>query len=327
MKLKPFMFIASGFLFLCLGPVVAAEEAHDDHEGHHREEETGRDEHGEHHDDAGVHLGSRSQEIVGLKVIKTKKMPLFSGIEVVGDIAQDTENVKHITAPAAGTLQSTKVGVGDVVENGTLLAEMVASDGQSLAITSPLHGIVMAKYARDGEPLNVISSILTIADPDLLRASFNVYEKDLAGLKPGLKVIVKSMAYPDEEFEGKIVFVSPQVDVKTRAIRVRANIKNEKHLLKFGMYVSGKILVPVSDETVVLPEEAVQEIKGQTVVFTPNSAKKDAFELREIKIGKKAPGFVEVLAGLEEGEDVVGQGSFYLKSELLKGELGHGHAH
>jgi cobalt-zinc-cadmium efflux system membrane fusion protein len=246
---------------------------------------------------------------------------------MVGDIAQDTENVTHIIAPAAGTLQSMKVKVGDVVDQGTPLAQVLTNEGNIIEIVSPSHGIVMAQYAKDNESVDVISSLVTIANPDLLRASFNVYEKDLAGIKAGLRVIVKSMAYPDKEFEGELVFISPQVDVKTRAIRVRANVKNEEHLLKFGMYVTGTILVPISEESLLLPEEAVQDMKGETVVFVPHPGENEEFQIREVSIGRKMPGFVEVLEGLSPNEDVVGQGSFYLKSELLKGELGHGHAH
>lgn len=321
-----------GMLVFYMSPSVMAEHDHEEHAGHeehegrHHEEEHEEDEHG-HHDDPIVHLGEESQEIVDLKIVKVKKMPLLSAIEVVGDIAQDTENVTHVTAPQAGTLKSIRVHAGDTVDQGTLLAQMTTKEGAAIDIASPRHGIIMAQYAKENESVDVISSIMTIADPDLLRASFNVYEKDLAGIKPGLRVLVQSVAYPQKEFEGEIVFVSPQVDVKTRAVRVRANIRNDEHLLKFGMYVTGKIFVPISGEALILPEEALQEIKGQTVVFLPNPDEKDEFQIREIKVGRSTPGFIEVISGLEENQDIVGQGSFYLKSELLKGELGHGHAH
>lgn len=322
MKWKLFVLILAVCLSAYGVKVGFAEHAEhkDEHGGHH-------DEHADHHEEGMVHLSESSRKIIELKTTRAVKKPLFNQIHVVGDIAQDTEHVKHITAPEAGTLQSIKVRVGDVVEEGTVLAELNTREGKSIEIISPLHGIVMAKYAKENEAVDTISSILTVADPDLLRASFNVYEKDLAGIKPGLKVVVKSMAYPDQEFEGEIIFVSPQIDVKTRAIRVGVHIKNEEHLLKFGMYVSGMILVPFSDDTLVVPEEAVQNIKGKNVVFTPNPSEEDEFELKEIEIGRKAEGWVEVVSGIKENEAVVTQGSFYLKSELLKGELGHGHAH
>lgn len=331
MKIKILNIFLIIFLSLYFSPVVWAEGSHHEHVGHNHGDEPAHKEHTEHEHEEGehasIHLEDESQNIIGLKIIKAKRMPLLSKINVVGDIAQDTENVKHITAPDTGTLKSMNVHVGDVVEKGTLLAQMTTRDGQDIPIVSPSHGIIMAKYARDGESLNLISSILTIADPDVLRASFNVYEKDLLGVNPGLKVIVKSMAYPEKTFDGEIVFVSPQVDSKTRAIRVRANIKNEEHLLKFGMFVSGEILVPVSDDTIVLPEEALQEVKGKTVIFVPDPKDHHQFQMQEIRVGRRTSGFVEILEGIKENEDVVSVGSYYLKSELLKGELGHGHAH
>lgn len=337
-KLFVFLFVSILSFSNPMHPLAIAEEKHhehgehehDEHEGHVHEETEDEghghkeDEH-DHHDESGVHLTAKSQEIVGLKIVQAKKMPLVSSIEVVGEIAQDTENMTHITVPESGVIKSLAVNVGDVVDKDVILGSFVTNGGKTIEIVSPAHGIVMAKYVKENENVDVISSILTIANPDLLRASFNVYEKDLAGLKSGLRVVVNSMAYPDKQFEGELVFVSPQLDVKTRAVRVRANVKNEEHLLKFGMYVTGKILVPMSEETLIVPEEAIQNIKEETVVFIPEG--KEHFEKRAVKTGREASGFVEITAGLQEGENVVGQGSFYLKSELLKGELGHGHAH
>jgi cobalt-zinc-cadmium efflux system membrane fusion protein len=128
-------------------------------------------------------------------------------------------------------------------------------------------------------------------------------------------------------FEGEIVFISPAVDPNTRTVKIRVNVKNEEHLLKFGMFVSGKIQVPVSDETLVLPEEAIQEIEGQKVVFVPAPDEVDEFLVRPVRTGQKTKEIVEILDGLSEGDKVAGRGSYYLKSELLKGELEEGHAH
>jgi Cu(I)/Ag(I) efflux system membrane fusion protein len=168
---------------------------------------------------------------------------------------------------------------------------------------------------------------MTIANPDILRASFNVYEKDLAGIKLGQKVLVKSIAYPDRIFEGEIVFISPAVDENTRAIKIRVDVKNEEHLLKFGMFVTGDIVVPVSEPVLTIPEVAIQEIEDVPVVFVPSKEEKDEFNVQKVKPGQTVEEQVEILSGLSEGEEIVGKGSFYLKSELLKGELEEGHAH
>lgn len=282
--------------------------------------------HDEHHDEEGVvHLKEESQKMIGFEMATVKKGPLVSAIEVSGEIAQETENVKHITPPTSGVLQSLKVEIGETVEQDTLIGIIKTQDGKEVEIKSPSHGIVMAHYLKEGDSVDTISSIVTIADPDVLRASFNVYEKDLGLLKTGQMVTVKTVAFPDEEFEGKLVFISPQVDAQTRTIKVRVNIKNEEHLLKFGMFVTGKILTPLQGETLSIPAQAIQEIEGQTVVFTPKE--EDEFMMTPVKLGQKLEEQVEVLQGLEEGQKIVSKGSYYLKSELLKSELEEGHAH
>ena len=194
-------------------------------------------------------------------------------------------------------------------------------------MASPGHGIVLAQYAKEGDLVDTLTSIMTIANPDLLRTSFNVYEKDLAGIEVGQKVLVKTIAYPNKEFEGEIGFISPSVDEKTRAVKIRVNVKNEEHLLKFGMFVTGEILVPISEEVLTLPHSAIQTIEGKSVVFVPKKDEANEFVMKEVPLGRRTADQIEILSGPAEGEEVVGKGSFYLKSELLKGELEEGHAH
>lgn len=283
---------------------------------------------GEHHEEEGtVHLKEESQKMIDLKLVTVEKKPLFSSLKVVGEIAAETENVSHVTSSENGVFQSHLCNIGDVVEKGTPICVIQTKTGETRQIESPSHGIVLAQYVKPGDSVDSLTSIMTIANPDVLRASFNVYEKDLAGLKLGQKVVVESVAYPDKQFEGELVFISPSVDTETRAIKIRVNIKNEEHLLKFGMFVTGKILAPISDDVLLLPLEAVQEVKGTNVVFVPKPDEKGEFIVKEIKTGRTSEDVVQIIMGLNEGEQVVENGSFYLKAELLKGELEEGHAH
>ncbi len=291
---------------------------------------SGEEHAGEHPENAEgmetVHLKEESQKMVDLEFVTVKKEPLFASLKVVGEIAQETENVSHVTPSESGLLRSFLKQVGETVEKGTPLCVIQTKTGETMEIASPAHGIVLAQYVKPGEKVDNLTSMMTIADPDLLRVSFNVYEKDIAGIKLGQKVIVESIAYPNQEFKGEIVFVSPSVDVDTRAIKIRVDVKNEEHLLKFGMFVTGKILAPITEKTLVLPDEAIQEVEGKNVVFVPKEGEADEFLLKEIKKGMASEEKTQILMGLEEGQSVVGKGSFYLKSELLKGELEEGHA-
>jgi len=291
-----------------------SKEQHEEHDTHGKEEME------------VVPMSKESQDLIGLEFVTAGKRPLQTTIEVTGEIAQETEQVVHVTAPEAGRLKSFLIGLGEVVEEGTPVCIIETRTGENVEIQAPGHGIILAQYVKEGDSVDTLTSILTIADPDVLRVSFNVYEKDLAGIKMGQKVNVYSAAYPGKAFEGGIVFISPRVDEKTRTIKIRVDVKNEEHLLKFGMFVTGKILVPLSEEALLVPDRAVQMIEGKPVVFIPHE-EGDEFLVREIKTGRKTGEWIEVLDGVTEGERLVGKGSFYVKSEHLKGELSEGHAH
>jgi cobalt-zinc-cadmium efflux system membrane fusion protein len=208
-----------------------------------------------------------------------------------------------------------------MVEKDAPLFTVDTLEGEPIEIQSPNRGLVLAQYQKPGEAVSTISSIVTVADLGILRANFNVYEKDLASIKLGQKIIVKTIAYPDKEFEGQIVFVSPQIDPSTRAIKIRADVKNPEYLLRFGMFVTGMVLNTTSGEALVIPEEAAQEVNGQAVVFVPGPQDQGDFLIKPVKTGRKIGGQIEVLEGLQEAESVVGKGSFYVKAELLKGSL------
>jgi len=274
-----------------------------------------------------VHFKKESQKMIGFEITRAEKSRLESTIEVVGEIAPETENVAHVTCPEPGILKSYLVKLGEVVEKETPLCVIQTKEGGESQIKSPSHGIVLTQYAKEGDFIDPITSIMTIADPDILRASFSVYEKDLAGVALEQKIIVKSIAYPGSEFQGEVVFISPRVDEKTRTVKIRANVENKEHLLKLGMFVTGEIAMPIKEEALIISPDCVQTVEGRTVVFIPKDGEEDEFFVKEVKVGRKTKDQVEILDGLSEGDEVVAKGSFYLKTELLKGELGHGHAH
>ncbi|MDD5216568.1 MAG: efflux RND transporter periplasmic adaptor subunit [Candidatus Omnitrophica bacterium] len=280
------------------------------------------------HDEEGiVRMSEASRKLIDFEVLPVHAQPFRDFIEVSGEIAKETETVAHVTSPEPGILKAFFKEIGATVEKGTPLASVETKGGKTIPLDSTIHGIVMARYVKPGESVDQLTSIVTVADPDLLRASFNVYEKDISKIKLGQKVRVGSVAYPDQHFEGAIVFISPSVDETTRTIKIRVQVKNEEHLLKFGMFVTGQIEEPSGEPVFVIPHDAVQTLEAKTVVFVQDEQAGDEFHVREIRPGRQSEEQIEVLEGLGEGEKVVGRGSFYLKSELMKEELHDEHGH
>ncbi len=267
-----------------------------------------------------VHMKRELQESVGISIVEVQKQKLQSSLEVYGSIAQDTENTTHIVSKESGVLKFFTKAVGDIIDEGGIIGVVQTFKGQELEIVSPLHGIVIAQYVKEGERVDSVTSIATIANPDLLRASFDIYEKDLDFISLGQSVIVTSISYPKKEFSGKVVFISPRVDETSRTIKIRVDVENEEHLLKFGMAVTGKIIKQSEQETIAVPVESVQTLDDASIIFVKKDA--ETFEVRKVEKGQETEAQIEIVKGLAEGEVIAEHGTFTLKAELLKDELG-----
>jgi len=132
--------------------------------------------------------------------------------------------------------------------------------------------------------------------------------------------------YPDKEFKGKIAYISDTVDEKLRTIKIRVEVKNDQGLLKPNMYIQGVIENKAAgQELLAVPEEAVQTLNGEKIVFILED--KDVFVVQHVELGKKIGNRRIIAHGLKEGQKIVIQGAFKLKAELNKGTFGQAHVH
>lgn len=207
------------------------------------------------------------------------------------------------------------------------LAAMGSGAGSSgapflLSLRAPVAGVVVARDAVVGQPVAADQVLGTISDLSEMWFIARVFEKDLESIELGAAVDVQLNAFPTRVFPGKIEFVGQQVDPVARTVTARVRLTNVDHLLRLGLFGSALIGVPgasPTEERLVIPRGAVTEIAGKQVVFV-RQADGD-FELHPVVLGRSAPGFVEVLSGLRDGEDVVSEGVFSLKSVVLKSTL------
>jgi len=141
------------------------------------------------------------------------------------------------------------------------------------------------------------------------------------------QVSIQTSLYPGRSFPAHITYVSNLLDEKLRTMKVRVEVENPEGLLKPNMYVQGVLESPINDGEKVLavPEEAVQILDGEKVVFVREAG--DVFAVRHVQIGDKVGDHRIILSGLTEHEDVVLMGAFTLKTEISKGTFGHSHIH
>lgn len=192
-----------------------------------------------------------------------------------------------------------------------------------LEVRSPISGVILSRDAVRGQTVEAGYVLAKLADLELAYFVGRLFEKNLARVRVGEQAEVRLNAYPGEVFMGTVERIGQQLDLAARTVVARIAIKNREEKLKVGLF--GKARVATPDETdqapqLVVPLGAVVRIAEQEVVFVHQAD--GHFEVHPVKLGRSADGQVEIISGLRAGEQVVSEGTFTLKSMVLKGTLG-----
>ncbi len=182
-----------------------------------------------------------------------------------------------------------------------------------ITLFAPIPGKVVDNTMVLGAMVDQSTEILTILDPRVLCVDANIYERDISKVQVGQEVEVTVPAYPGVVFKGKIQYVGDILDEETRTVTVRTQVQNEGSNLKAGMFASLRILLGRQARALTVPHEAVLDDGDLKIVFLK---KEGRFFPREVSVGNKMNGFIEILNGIAEGDEVVTAGSFQLKSKL-----------
>jgi Cu(I)/Ag(I) efflux system membrane fusion protein len=161
-------------------------------------------------------------------------------------------------------------------------------------------------HIMDGHPIYKVSNLKTVW------ANFDVYENQIHQFKIGQDVVVKTNAYPNKEFKGKVNFIDPVLNTKTRTVKLRVILPNNKGLFKPGMFVKAKIKNKIGNknDVVSIPSTSVLWTGKRSVVYIKSNSKEAVFEMREITLGNKFSDNYEVLEGLKNGDEIVTNGAF-----------------
>ena len=201
---------------------------------------------------------------------------------------------------------------------------LMSSGASSISsVKAPQSGVILEFQIAPGEVLASDQEVMTIANLGRVWVIASVYERDLGRVKTGQTAEIAFVSFPDRTFSGRITQVAQRLDPETRTAKVRVEVENRGQQLKLEMF--GTVRLPTQDPRIVpaIPETALQQVDGKNAVFVQTKAQE--FQRREVELGHKADGWVEVTHGLKPGEQVVTQGSFYLKSTLLKETLQEDH--
>jgi cobalt-zinc-cadmium efflux system membrane fusion protein len=196
-------------------------------------------------------------------------------------------------------------------------------DFTSYKITSPIKGTVVEKHIVLGERAQTDSNLFTIADLSYLWVNLTLYPKDIAHLAKKQTAFIKSNS-SNIQTEGLVEYISPFLEESTRSATTRVVIENKKEKWRPGMFVTADIAIAEFDVEKRIPLSAIQVMDGKNIVFVRH---KEGFEPSAITTGRSDGKFIEVIQGLEDGDEYVTDNSFVLKAEINKSSFGDGHGH
>lgn len=185
-------------------------------------------------------------------------------------------------------------------------------------IKAPFSGFVGLRRVSVGAFVTAGTTITTLDDVSQVKIDFSVPEFALPALRPGLEVTASSSVYPQRSFVGRVDSIDPRLDATTRSIRIRARFPNSDGALAPGMFMA-VALVRERISALVVPESAVIPEQGKQYVFVVDGT---TATRREVELGQRAPGRVQVLSGLVPGERVVIDGALKLRDGATVKDVG-----
>lgn len=188
-------------------------------------------------------------------------------------------------------------------------------------LRAPFSGEIIERNATVGEVVDSSKTLFTVADLSTVWVRADFPEQQIGKLTTGLAVEVRVAAYPETVFQGAITYIGAMIDPATRTITARSQISNSDRRLRPEMFA--EVTVRTQEQSVLaFPRAALQQVGSRIMVFVLRGPRR--FELVDVTIGESSNDYVEIKAGLKEGEELVTEGSYALKSEALRGQMSMG---
>lgn len=182
----------------------------------------------------------------------------------------------------------------------------------AVQFNSPISGTVVSKQVQVGQYVDEGTVLYQLANLSKVWIYLDVYEKDIPFIRKGQIVHIKTDAYPNEEFTGRVTFIDPVMNPETRTVRIRSEFDNRHGMLKPKMFVKAQLHME-GKYTLTVPASAIMFTGKRTVVWV--ETQKNTFEPRDVALGQSANDIYEVVNGLNEGEMIAVSGGFLIDSE------------
>ena len=275
-------------------------------------------------DNAGQNVLKLSKE--SLTHVKIETQPVVRGnlqltLKAAGRLSANLNKTAKVFTTLEGRLTKLNFDLGDSVKPGDVLASIETPEllGKPLELKAPIAGVITERKSTPGELVKKESEIYTISDPTQLWVITAIKERDIGAVRVGQEASFKVLAFEHEEFHGRVTRIGSEIDAGSRTLEVRIEAANPDGKLKPGMFADVEIKTVVTENVLLIPDAAIQTDGEEQIVFVARDP--TTFERRTVKLGLQQDTQMQIMEGLKEGEPVVTEGGFILKSEMLKSEM------
>ncbi len=267
-----------------------------------------------------LHVNTTGQAVgKGQPLLEVYSPELVSAQKEYAIAQQGQRDLKNASSEAQAGMKQlaesslTRLKNWDISDEQIQALSKSGNSKRTLTYRSPANGIVMEKKAVQGMRFMPGEVLYQIADLSSVWIIADVFEQDMALVKPGQNARVKVNAYPGKEFSARVAYVYPTLNAQTRTVPVRLELANPGGLLKPAMYADVELAATSRGKVLTVPASAVLHGGSRQTVLVELA--EGRFEPREVKLGVQGNDYVEVLEGVGEGEKVVVTANFLIDSE------------
>ncbi len=233
-----------------------------------------------------------------------------------------SSSLQEIRAGSAALLEATRrrLSLWDISDEQIAELQKTREPKRNVTFYSPISGFVIKKEAVQGMRVMPDKELYTITDLSTVWVNADIYEFELANVRLGQKATIALSYFPGQAFSGKVSWISPILEEKTRTTKVRLEFANRDFKLKPEMYANVEIEVD-GGKKLAIPDEAVLDSGIRKIVFIDKG--EGRYAPAEVELGSKFDGYYEIRSGLSPGERIIASASFLLDSESrLKEAMG-----
>ena len=257
---------------------------------------------------ASTVVSDQKKQLIGMKSEAVARRHLKFTVRASGSVAYDPELYNAITEHHSAMMSRESVKDSpwpDVHERAEALVRASALRLRQLGLSEAQ---IAAYTGKETVPTNLL---LGGADGSVWVYA-QIYEYEISSVRPGLEAEITTPAYPGRVFHGTVKSVDPNLSAETRSLRARIEVPNPEGLLKLEMFVNAAIKADLGTR-LALPEAALLDSGARKLVFVELG--EGRIEPREVRVGREADGYYELLSGVKEGEKVVTTANFLIDSE------------